>query len=143
MRSKIGLMMTLAVFSACAAQRNVHGAGVLLSEKAPGLFVGHSETGEVVVAATHYDAMNGVAVLDTDLGLEARKDGVGAMMCRRELPTGTHVPHWLCRYVEDAAHERQLTLNILQQPSLSPSTSASGGMAGSLGPGVAPRAQTR
>ena len=73
------------------------------------------------MAATHYDAMNGLAVLDSDLGVPHRNDSSGAMLCKREMPTGTHVPHWMCRYVDDIAHERQIVLNTLQQPAYNPS----------------------
>jgi len=119
MTSKTAVLFVL--LAACAANRRTAPSPVILQEKSPGLFVGHSEDGEMVVAATHYDAMNGLAVLDTDLGLSARNDGSGEMRCRREVPTGSHVPHWVCMYVEDIAHERQLTLNALQQPALAPS----------------------
>ena len=122
----------------CAAQyARVPKSQLVLMEKSPGLFVGHTDEGEVVVAASHYDAMNGVAVMDTDLGLQKRNDVTsGAMICRREVPTGSHVPHWMCRYTDDLAHERQLTLNTLQQPWLAPSGNSAGG-GGILGGGGA------
>lgn len=133
-----------AVLSACAAHRNVSSSSTLiLREKSPGLFVGHSQDGQVVIAASHYDAMNGLAVEDTDLGLPSRKDTSGAMICRREMPTGTHVPHWMCRYTDDLAHERQLTLNLLQAPALSPSFGSAQGMAVTQGSGTVSRTQQR
>lgn len=130
------------VLSACAAHR--YGSSTLvLREKSPGLFVGHSQDGQVVIAASHYDAMNGLAVVDTDLGLPGRKDTSGAMICRREMPTGTHVPHWMCRYTDDLAHERQLTLNTLQQPMLSPSIGSAQGIAVIQGNGTMSHTQQR
>jgi hypothetical protein len=139
--SILGLSIALC---ACAAPQHVNLASrkLLLQEKAPGVFVGHSETGEVVIAASHYDAMNGVAVADVDLGLAPNKSGSGGMLCRREVPTGSHVPHWFCRYTEDMAAERQFTLNMLQQPMLSPNVQ-SGGMAVGAGHGSAGRNQQR
>jgi len=136
----LGLLVFL---SACAAHRYGNSGKLLLTEKSPGLFVGHSQDGDVVIAASHYDAMNGLAVVDTDLGLPSRKDGSGAMICRREMPTGTHVPHWFCRYTEDMEHERQLTLNTLQQPVLSPSVGGATGMTVSQGNGSSGHAQQR
>jgi hypothetical protein len=131
------------ILTACAAHRNVNSSTLVLREKSPGLFVGHSQDGEVVIAASHYDAMNGLAVVDTDLGLPSRKDTSGAMICRREMPTGTHVPRWACRYTDDLAHERQLTLNMLQQPMLSPNIGGSQGMSVSQGNGTASHTQQR
>lgn len=136
MSTKTALPALLAMLAGCAAH-HVHtgNSQLVLREKSPGLFVGHTDEGQVVIAASHYDAMNGLAVMDTDLGLDKRNDVTsGAMMCRREVPTGSHVPHWMCRYVDDMAHERQLTLNTLQQPFLSPSGNSQGG-AGFLGAG--------
>src|SRR5439155_17665620 len=52
---------------------------------APGLFVGHSVEGDVVVAATHYDAMTGFATTDEHLGLKARRSSDGQMLCQREM----------------------------------------------------------
>jgi hypothetical protein len=143
---KTAALGLLVVVSACAAHRNAAPAGpagMVLQEKAPGLFVGHTDTGQVVLAATHYDAMNGLAVLDTDLGLEARREGSGAMMCRREVPLGSHLPHWACRYVDDIAHERQLTLNTLQQPFTSLGGGGSQGMSVTQGSGPTGHTQQR
>ncbi len=137
------LIVLTVLLSACAATHKYSATPTLvLREKSPGLFVGHTDEGEVVVAASHYDAMNGLAVMDTDLGLQPRNDASGAMLCRREVPTGSHVPHWMCRYEDDVAHERQLTLNTLQQPWLSPSSSSAGGGGGFLGAG-GPAAKTQ
>ena len=142
MPTRTATLALFAVLSACAAHRS-SGSTLVLREKSPGLFVGHSEDGEVVIASTHYDAMNGLAVIDSDLGIDSRRGGDGAMVCKREMPTGTHVPHWMCRYVDDLAHERQLVLNTLQQPALSPSISQGPGIAASMGGGTASKTQAR
>jgi hypothetical protein len=68
-----------------------------------GLFVGHTNSGVLVVAARHIDAMNGLAVLAGDV--EARDyDEASLMFCRREVVTGSHFPQWICRPQE--AHAR-------------------------------------
>ena len=76
------------------------------------LFVGHSDTGEVVVASTHYDAMGGLAVASSDIGLKGKED----MVCSREMLTGTHVAKWICRYKKDLDDERQATQDWLDTP---------------------------
>ena len=83
-----------------------------------GLYVGHSTNGEVVVAATHYDAMAGLATTADELGIKST-DKDQRMICQREMPTGTHVPRWICRYQQDILRERQLTRDWLDQPRLS------------------------
>ena len=143
MLPKTALLALFVVSSACAAHRNASKGPLVLREKSPGLFVGHTDDGQVVIAASHYDAMNGVALVDTDLDLPANRSGSGAMICRREMPTGTHVPHWMCRYTDDIEHERQVTLNILQQPMLSPSLGGSQGVSMTQGNGVASKTQQR
>ncbi|HUJ24654.1 MAG TPA: hypothetical protein VLW85_01450 [Myxococcales bacterium] len=145
MLPKTALLALFAILSACAAMhhRAASNSTLVLREKSPGLFVGHTDDGQVVIAASHYDAMNGLAVEDVDLGLEARKGGNGAMICRREVPTGSHVPHWMCRYTDDMEHERQMVLNTLQQPFLSPSGAQTGGAAIGVGSGSMGHAQQR
>jgi len=71
-----------------------------------GLFVGHTSTGVVVVAATHYNAMNGLAVMAGDIEGTDVDDG-SSMLCRREQVTGSHYPQWICRYKEDEARISQ------------------------------------
>ncbi|HUJ26333.1 MAG TPA: hypothetical protein VLW85_09960 [Myxococcales bacterium] len=145
MTPKLAILSVLLSVACAAHVRQASTANkMVMYEKSPGMFVGHTDEGEVVVAASHYDAMNGLAVMDTDLGLEKRKDGSGAMLCRREVPTGSHVPHWMCRYTEDMEHERQLTLNELQRPFLSPSVNTgAGGASGASGMGSVGRTQQR
>ncbi|TMA21448.1 MAG: hypothetical protein E6J84_00570 [Deltaproteobacteria bacterium] len=81
-----------------------------------GLFVGHSVQGDVVVAATHYDAMTGLATTDQELGLRVRKGGDGQMLCQRETPTGSHLPLWTCRYVAETDELRRQTQDWLSRP---------------------------
>lgn len=76
------------------------------------LYVGHSIDGQIVVAATHYDAMHGLAVTADEVG-ERTKEG---MICAREMPTGTHVPAWFCRYSKDMDMERAATRDWLDKP---------------------------
>ncbi len=89
------------------------------SSTSPGLFVGHSESGHLVMAASHYNAMNGMAIEDVDLGLPKRKNGSGKMLCDREVLTGTHLPKWVCRYRDEIDQERQMTQQELMVPRLS------------------------
>jgi len=71
------------------------------------VYVGRGDAGEIVIAASHYDAMNGLAVAAADIGA---KEG-DLLMCTREMLTGTHVPKWICRYPSDAEKEREATQN--------------------------------
>ena len=112
---------------ACAGASRNSAPTVLVTEaNSPGLFIGHSQSGDVVVAASHYDAMHGLAVTATDLGLNPRQGSSGQMLCERDLITGTHVPRWICRYKEDVERQRQQTQAELTVPRLS--FSRSGGM---------------
>ncbi len=76
------------------------------------LYVGHSTHGDIVVAATHYDAVNGLAVTADEVG-QKTKEG---MICSREMLTGTHVPSWVCRYNAEVAREREATQIYLSRP---------------------------
>jgi hypothetical protein len=68
------------------------------------LFVGHTNSGAVVVAAQHNDAMHGMAVLADDIEVTAADVAAGReMWCQRETPTGTHVPQWICRFSDETA----------------------------------------
>jgi hypothetical protein len=64
------------------------------------LFVGHTPDGELVVAAHHYDAMNGLAVTSDEIGATSTEDG-SELLCRREVITGSHYPQWFCRYKDE------------------------------------------
>lgn len=104
------------VLSACAsASRNVAPVEMAGARSQPRLFVGHGSSGEIVVAASHYDAMNGLAVEEMDLGLPAGGDTDGQMLCIREVATGSHLPHWVCRYKAALDLERELTQNKLNE----------------------------
>ena len=103
------LLSSLACYSnnaAVKAKLTQHG-----EENHP-LYVGTSENGDLVVAATHYDAMSGLAVTADEVG-EKTKEG---MTCRREMLTGTHVPAWYCRYNKDVAQEAAATQDWLDKP---------------------------
>ncbi len=76
------------------------------------LYVGHSDKGEIVVAATHYDAMSGLAVTADEVG-QKTKEG---MICRREMLTGTHVPAWFCRFNKDVEEEARATQDWMDKP---------------------------
>jgi len=107
------------VLAGCAGpQRNLDDYKLTRAGDAP-LYMGRSQTGEAVLAASHYDAMTGLATTDQDLGLAARKAGDGEMLCQREMPTGTHVPRWTCRYARDVEQLRRETRDWLDRPELS------------------------
>jgi hypothetical protein len=76
------------------------------------LYVGTSTSGDVVVAATYYDAVSGLAVAASDLGLKNEE----RMTCTRETRTGTHMPAWYCRYDKDLALQRQIVRNMFDRP---------------------------
>lgn len=52
------------------------------------LYVCHSDTGEVVVAANHFDAMRGLAVASSDVG----GSGDTLLVCSREVITNESNP---------------------------------------------------
>jgi hypothetical protein len=76
------------------------------------LYVGHSDTGDVVVAASHFDAMSGTAVAAAAIG----EKGDDKMICVREMLTGTHIPTWVCRYQNETDFNRNLTQDLLKAP---------------------------
>lgn len=99
---------------ACVA---VHPTPVAKMQQAPSqprLYIGHGTRGEVVVAASHYDAMNGLAVEASDLGLASFREG-GQVFCLREVPTGTHLARWICRYQDAIERNRALTQNDMAE----------------------------
>jgi hypothetical protein len=117
MLARIAALSAVLVAGCAGSQRNAQVD--TLSRSNTGLFVGHSTQGDVVLAASHYDAMTGLATTDQDLGLSARKNGEGQMLCQREMPTGTHVPRWACRYEDDIRDQRQAARDWLDRPHLS------------------------
>jgi hypothetical protein len=113
----------IVLLAGCAgAQKTVAVDDLTRSKRTPNLYVGHSQWGTLVVAANHYDAMGGLAVSSSDLGLADRKTGGNDMSCRREIVTGSHVPHWICRYDDDVAQDRAETQDWLNTPRLLVST---------------------
>jgi hypothetical protein len=80
--------------------------------------MGHSAGGDLVVAATHYDAMVGLATTADEMGLPMRKGSNGEMLCQREMLTGSHLPTWTCRYKEDIDQARRIARDWLDTPNL-------------------------
>jgi hypothetical protein len=145
MLARTAALAALVLVGCAGPQRNLDSYKMNRAGEAP-LYVGRSQTGEAVLAASHYDAMTGLATTDQDLGLEARKAGDGEMLCAREMPTGTHVPRWTCRYMRDIEQTRQNAQDWLNRPELSlgarrglPSMSTGRGPgSGGSGGGIAP-----
>ena len=121
------LLVFASLVSACAARSKVvaapepvaqkSGPGVQgpasRSDEAPPLMVGRGLDGELVMASTHHDAMNGLAVASAEIGASARSDGNTDLVCKREVITGTHLPEWICRYradVEEAQKKTQMMM---------------------------------
>ena len=119
MLSRTAALFVLLVAGCAGPQREVRFESLRPTTEPSALFVGHSIQGDVVVAASHYDAMTGVATTEEDLGLRSRRGGDGQMMCQREMPTGTHVPLWTCRYVQEVERIRQEAQDWLRAPQLS------------------------
>jgi hypothetical protein len=59
--------------------------------------------------------MNGLAVAETDLGLPSGGEADDQLFCLREVPTGSHVPHWVCRYKAALDAEREFTRNKMEE----------------------------
>jgi hypothetical protein len=96
-----------------SAQRATNDAQMKGTDEHP-VFIGHGTDGEVVLAATHYDAMNGLAMAPQDIGI-AKKDDRGDIVCKRETWTGTHLPQWVCRYQAEVEQDRMRTRNMLDR----------------------------
>jgi len=118
MSRNAGWILVLLV-SACAGRsaRPAPQAALEPAAGSKGLFVGHDQSGALVIAATHYDAMRGLAVSAEEIGAPV-EDGRRQMLCEREMPTGTHVPRWICRYQADIDDVREQTLNDFTAPRL-------------------------
>lgn len=78
-----------------------------------GVFVGHGSDGELVMASTHYDSMNGLAVGSQQLEVTSGRDEGGDFVCKRETITGTHMPQWICRYKKEVEEDRRRTQQML------------------------------
>lgn len=138
MSSRI-IVLSLVLLAGCAGtQRSISPDQMVESKKSPRLLVGISEFGTPVLAASHYDAMSGLATTSSELNLPDRKGAGNDMTCRREMVTGSHVPHWMCRYNDDTRVSREQLQNWLDQPRLWIQTRAPGAsMSIGHGPGAA------
>jgi hypothetical protein len=125
MSGRTAALLVVAIVGCAGPQRNVESYQLARTGNSP-LYLGRSQNGQVVLAASHYDAMTGLATTDEDLGLAARKAGDGEMLCQREMPTGTHVPRWNCRYMRDMELTRQAARDYLDQPQLTLTGARSG-----------------
>lgn len=96
-----------------AAPAQAGAAGEKRDPAAQPLFVGHGTDGELVMASTHYDSMNGLAVASQELNVKSGRDEGGDFVCRRETITGTHMPQWICRYKKDVEEDRLRTQRML------------------------------
>jgi hypothetical protein len=119
MIARISALCVVVVAGCAGSQREAQIDNLRMTSGPSGLFVGHSVQGDTVVAASHYDAMTGLATTDEELGLRARKGSDGQMLCQREMPTGTHVPLWTCRYVAESDEVRRQTQDWLSRPQFS------------------------
>jgi hypothetical protein len=97
-----------------AAERPTAAELAAQREGAHPLYVGRGSDGEVVMATTHHDAMNGLAVASQDIGVSSRQDDSGDLICKRETITGTHLPQWICRYKSDVEQDRMRTQMMLE-----------------------------
>jgi phosphoglucomutase len=80
------------------------------------VYVGHSEDGQVVMATTHADAMHGLAVSATELGVAKDTNGDDKLICQKEMLTGSHYPTWTCRYPTEIQKQRNAVRNFFDQP---------------------------
>jgi hypothetical protein len=87
--TKIVAFGALLVLLGCASHRAVRTAALQEhGDPSHPLYVGHSDTGDVVVAASHFDAMSGTAVAAAAVG----EKGDDKMICVREMLTGSISP---------------------------------------------------
>ena len=109
------LTIALAFCSACvAAQSDV----MLARSRDPAhpLYVGRTAGGELVMAASHADAMRGLAVAASDLAAPRDTNGDDLLICRKEQLTGTHLPNWICRYPTEVERQHLLTQDFYDHP---------------------------
>jgi hypothetical protein len=108
------LGFALLAVAACAAPSKTAVADEKPGQGATaGVFVGHGTDGELVMASTHYESMNGLAVGSQQLGVTAGRDEGGDFVCKRETVTGTHMPQWICRYKKEVEEDRLATQRML------------------------------
>jgi hypothetical protein len=112
--AKIIALEVLLVLVGCANNQRVVRYDTLKEHGDPShpLYVGHSDTGDVVVAASHFDAMSGLAVAAVDVGGKGQEQ----LLCARQMMTGTHVAKWICRYQAEIDVERMQTQDYLDMP---------------------------
>lgn len=107
---KRNLMMSIVVLAAaaCAAPK----VRDTRMSKSGGFVVGTSDKGKTVLAATHYDAMNGQAVAEDELGVQCADK---SMECKRETLVGSHFPEWVCRCKAESDADRARTRDLYEQ----------------------------
>jgi len=108
----VALGAALAIFGCYSNNAAVKAKLIQKGDQAHPLYVGHSDKGDIVVAATHYDAMSGLAVSADEVG-EKTAEG---MTCRREMLTGTHVPTWVCRFNKEVEEEARAAQDWMDKP---------------------------
>ena len=108
------LLFVLAAACACATARPDPGT-FRASGHQDRIFVGHSADGDVLVSSSHDDAMRGLAVPASELDASNASDPDGNLLCRRETPTGSHLPQWTCRYVREMEQDRERTRILLDR----------------------------
>jgi hypothetical protein len=124
--TKSSLLVSVLLLSACAARSKAAAVPVAQGEPAgegtaarrddaPPLRVGRGPAGELVMATTHHDAMNGLSVTRKELGASARKTDNSDLVCTRETPTGSHLPEWICRYKSEVEEDRVRTRMMLEK----------------------------
>ena len=79
MLARTAALVALVLAGCASTQRNLDNYKMTRPGEAP-LYVGTSQSGEPVLAASHYHAMTGLATTDQDLGLEARKGALAPGM---------------------------------------------------------------
>jgi hypothetical protein len=104
------LSFVLVAACACATAQQVSG-------QPHRIFVGHSNDGEVLVSASHADAMRGLVMPASRLEVkkDSDPDGDGDILCKRDVLTGTHVPQWICRYVREIEEDRLRTRILIDR----------------------------
>jgi len=113
------LAILLAICTACAAGSGTPQKDILVArtrDPAHPLFLGHTASGEIVMASTHADAMRGMAVSATNMGAPRDLNGDDLMICRKEELTGTHMPTWICRYPSEVERQHLLTQDFYDHP---------------------------
>lgn len=77
------------------------------------VYVAKTADGQLVMASSHHDAMNGLAMGSTEVGVKGRNDAL--MICKRVMLTGSHMPEWTCRYMSEVEQDQMRTQMMLQK----------------------------